>query len=865
MAKFIRQAALCSAALALCSGAFLPAQGPPSARFDLTGPRIEIRVTRAGRTLPIASVPNLQPGDQLRLHPDLPATQSVRYLLVAVFLRGTTNPPPDNWFFRIETWDKHVRAEGVTITVPEEAQQAILFLAPETGGDFSTLRSAVRGRPGIFVRASQDLAEAGFEQARIEKYLAQIRLVPPSDLKALAEHSMLLARTLNLRPNEDCFKRPIDTQYTCLTQSGSETLLDDGHGQTVVASLTSGANSEFLHAASATSLAGGGTYSAYVGAVVDLVRIMSGLHTAQYQYIPAIAFPQAASLNLRLNTPPSFHNPKSVIVIGLPSIQPSTAPPLRLTDPRLVTCLLRPEVVLPVEGAPLVFSTAFAHDLVLHVGQGASAVDIPLTADPFQGGLVLSPERPRNSLAAHAPSSPPLAAAANSVTSTVPGTTTGTVTGMWGFDTFSGPAVPLQGTPGRDWRIVADDPLIAGRENHLLLTSTGSACIQKITLDSPPGKQTDATWRAADKPDLIAVDLPLKSTDPGSLHLVIQQYGATHPETVSAKTFSEPANLASLLLHEGDTFATLSGTSLDQVQQMSLGDVVFTPSASVLSASFPSASTPDTDTSPAQPPSSAAGPRRDSLRLALPSGAPPPRPKGGENLTAKIMLRDGRTLTLPVTLLPARPAVTLLSKSFPRGGETSMHLASEEDLPVDKQLVFSLRSETPFPRSGKIEVANADDSLRASLTIPAGTLVLQDPHTLLATLDPLKTFGTSAFGPLRLRAVAPDGTSGDWIQLAVLVRLPTLTDIHCTADAGAACTLAGSSLYLVDAVGSDPALSNPTSVPAGFVGTTITVPRPLNLAPNLTAGRPPSTTLYVRLRDDPAAANSVVLPVLPQQ
>src|ERR1022692_1716468 len=98
------------------------------ARFDLIGPKVEVRVTRAGVTLPIASVPNLQPGDRLWLHPDLPPTQSVHYLLIAAFLRGTTNPPPDNWFTRIETWDRKVREEGITITVPAEAQQAILFL-----------------------------------------------------------------------------------------------------------------------------------------------------------------------------------------------------------------------------------------------------------------------------------------------------------------------------------------------------------------------------------------------------------------------------------------------------------------------------------------------------------------------------------------------------------------------------------------------------------------------------------------------------------------------------------------------------------------------------------------------------------------
>src|ERR1700677_4104569 len=303
MAKLLRRIRI-SGTLALLSLACTLLHAD-SSRFDLAGPKIEVHVTRSGKTLPIAQVPNLQPGDRIWLHPDLPPTQSVHYLLVAVFLRGTTNPPPDDWFFRIETWNKKVIEEGATITVPKEAQQVILFLAPETGGDFSTLRSAVRGRPGIFVRASQDLAQAGFEQARIEKYLASMRQVPPSDAKALHDHSTLLARTLNLKPNNDCFKLPVEMQYTCLTQSGNQTLLDDGHGQTVVDSLTSGANSDFINQASYTGLAGAGNYSAYVGAIVDLVRITSGLHTAHYQYIPAIAFPSAESLNLRLNTPPS--------------------------------------------------------------------------------------------------------------------------------------------------------------------------------------------------------------------------------------------------------------------------------------------------------------------------------------------------------------------------------------------------------------------------------------------------------------------------------------------------------------------------------------------------------------------------------
>src|SRR5579863_5652430 len=374
-------------------GAAATARAQATARFDLTGPKVEVRVTRAGVPLPIASVPNLQPGDRLWLHPDLPPTQSVRYLMVVAFLRGTTNPPPDRWFIRIETWDKKVREEGVEVTVPNEAQQAVLFLAPVTGGDFTTLRSAVQGRPGIFVRASQDLAAAGFEQARIEKYIDSMGRLSPaeeSDPKQLQEHSNLIAATLALKPNADCVKLPPDQQYTCLTQSGSQTLLDDGHGQSIIAALTGGESAGLIGAASTTQLAGSGLYSAYVGTIVDFVHIMGSMHTAQYQYIPAIAFPLQQQLNLRLNTPPSFHNPKSVIVIGLPSIQQTIPPPLRAADPKFVACLQKPGVVLPVEGAPLVYSTSFAHDLVLHLNLPAAAKpqDIPLTPDAFHGGLM---------------------------------------------------------------------------------------------------------------------------------------------------------------------------------------------------------------------------------------------------------------------------------------------------------------------------------------------------------------------------------------------------------------------------------------------------------------------------------------------
>jgi hypothetical protein len=251
--------------LALCLPTALRADD--KARFDLAGPKIDVRVTRGGKTLPIAQVPNLMAGDKIWVKADLPESQSNHLILIVAFLRGTTNEPPDNWFTEIDTWEKKT-VEGTTITVPEGAEQAIMFLAPETGGDFKTLRGAVKTKPGLFIRADTDLNEASFEQQRIERYLEAMKAVPAGDAKAIQEHSAKLAGTLALKPNADCFKQPVDQQVVCLTQSSAPVLMDDGHEQSVAVALSTGPSSDFITAASTTQPAGGGLYSAYVGAAV---------------------------------------------------------------------------------------------------------------------------------------------------------------------------------------------------------------------------------------------------------------------------------------------------------------------------------------------------------------------------------------------------------------------------------------------------------------------------------------------------------------------------------------------------------------------------------------------------------------------
>src|ERR1700744_3140739 len=114
------------------------------APFDLAGPVLEGKVPRGSDTLPASEVPNLAAGDRVWIKVDLPESQSVQYLMVAAFLSGSTNPPPEKWFFSCKTWTGTCGSQGLTVTVPQGAQQVMVFLAPDTGGGLSNLIGGVR-------------------------------------------------------------------------------------------------------------------------------------------------------------------------------------------------------------------------------------------------------------------------------------------------------------------------------------------------------------------------------------------------------------------------------------------------------------------------------------------------------------------------------------------------------------------------------------------------------------------------------------------------------------------------------------------------------------------------------------------------
>ena len=811
------------------------------AAFDLTGPKVQVRVQREGHTLPIAEVPNLQSGDRLWVHSDLPDSQSVHYLMIISFLRGSTNPPPDSWFTRVETWTKPASDEGVYVNVPEGAQQVMVFLAPETGGAFSTVRSAVRGKPGAFVRAAQDLEQASYDRQRLEKYLDSVR-EPLADPEQNKQRTTLLARSLNMKVDQQCFDKPTAQQVPCLTQNPDQLVLDDTHSETLVATLTGGPSSDLLVQASATPTAGAGYYSAYVGAVVDVVKILGSAHTALFQYIPALALPKKDDLNLRLNTPPSFRNPKSVIVIALPLIAPSANPPLRPVDATQVFCLNNPALVLPAEGAPLVFGTQLAHDFVLHMPiKSPAGIDLPAVPDPARGGFVIDTKSVQSLQ--------------------LQGEITGTLRGIWGFRSFEGPHFTLRASSPQQWIVASKDAsaLIVGREDTLHLESPAACCVKSVSVRDEKNKVSDVVWKLTKsetaKPETHTEDLevkvPLQKATAGTLTLLIHQLGISQPDEVPLHTYAEAGRLDAFNIHSGDAEGVLKGTRLDQITSMEVAGLQFTPEG--LSRVN----------------------QQDELKVICHDASVSQKLQPGTALAIHVTLKDGRHLDLQSSVEETRPRVTVLSKSVqldPSDSPSSISLENQNELPQDARLNFFLKTQVPenFPPAEKIEVATADDSFHVQLSEKDGNLTLQDSKTIFGVLDPVKLLGPSAFGPLKFRPIAADGTAGDWQPLVTLVRIPVLEGIQCvriaevkraeekTAEAKdneakpseKQCTLDGDKLFLIDAVSADPAFTNSITVPDGFVESTLTIPQP------------DGKSIYLRLRDDPSNVVTVNLPIV---
>jgi hypothetical protein len=474
-----------------------------------------------------------------------------------------------------------------------------------------------------------------------------------------------------------------------------------------------------------------------------------------------------------------------------------------------VFCAQKTGLVLPAEGAPTVYASPVAHDLRLHVEAKSGPIDVPLKADAAEGGLV------------------PL----HTIPMLPPGDFTGVVEGKWGFDDWGGPRFRLVSAEAGKWTVSPSDEsaLVVGREDTIHVNGENTLCIEKIEAQSSGASAVKLEWKSP-KPGALELGVPLKNAAPGPVTINIHQYGLSAPDKLTLTAYSEAASLDRLKLSAGDSEAALTGNRLDEVAKVSLNGIDWIPA----------------DLKRIQD--------QDQLRMKADKATDGLEP--GKHYTAKVELRDGRDLKVPVSVDPPRPEVTLLSKGTQdqaSADPSPVHFGSPNDLPVDGRLVFFLKSKTPenFPRDERVEVAATDNSFHTTLSVNDGSLMLEDANTALGVVEPLAKFGSSAFGPLQARAVSADGVAGNWLSLGTLVRLPGFRELHCPHSVSRPCTLTGTNLFLAESVASSPDFDNAVNVPADFTGTQLTVPHPSN------------GLLYLKLRDDPETVQTLALAAMP--
>lgn len=510
MSRLLRPFGLLALLLPLWLGAAAVRAAPSP--FDLAGPRLDVAVTRDGATLPLEWVPNLAEGDRISIRLDLPAGQGDRFRLVAAFLRGAVDRPPEAWFH--DTVSGRGKGGDLSLVVPKGAQQLALFVLPEGGAGRNAIVSAVRKQPGTFVRAVQDLNQASLDRARLDTFLDRLFQVGREDPANVNAASQVLTRSLAIKLKAECLQQPPELQAACLTGDRETLLFADTHSSALADTLT-GAPVDLAFQLSATPQGGYGSYSSYIGVVRDIFRLFGAFQSSQLQFVPALAKMSDSRITLLLNTPLSFAKPASVMVIGLPAIEAAKPPPLQAATTAPLLCAAQ-GAVLPVEGAPLVYATRYAHEMVLRVApDGSAPFDIPVHADARRGGFVLD-----RSL----PDPPPAPLPDQRVGAVIDAQ----LAGRWGFTPFAGPRFRLSDPRVNRWSAAPDTSLVVGRDNAVALTGDGGGCIDAITLRRGEAPPQPLTWRY-DGANAITVDVPLAKATPGPVTLTVTGATGTAP------------------------------------------------------------------------------------------------------------------------------------------------------------------------------------------------------------------------------------------------------------------------------------------------------------------------------------------------
>jgi len=191
---------------------------------------------------------------------------------------------------------------------------------------------------------------------RVEAYLAQVKVTSQTDLKSLKERTEMATRSLGIKLAQQCFDKPIDQQAPCLAQNPEGLVLDDANTQSLVSQLTGGDTAALMNAISSSNMAGAGAYSP-TSAPSSIPSGSSLPCIRAFSIYSGAGFANADTLNLAAQRAALVSQPQVCGGRRPASLGPAKPEPLHPVASADSFCAQKPGLVLPAEGAPMVFAS----------------------------------------------------------------------------------------------------------------------------------------------------------------------------------------------------------------------------------------------------------------------------------------------------------------------------------------------------------------------------------------------------------------------------------------------------------------------------------------------------------------------------
>jgi hypothetical protein len=558
----------------------------------------------------------------------------------------------------------------------------------------------------------------------------------------------------------------------------------------------------------------GAAFFPYVGATIDVIHLLGGARTADYQYLPAVAERHGDRIQLKLNHDPTFKRPKSVLVYVLPQVDATTPPGIVIDTEKDPACISSAASALPAEAPPSLYSAQYGHGwtLTLRDADGRTQHNISIKADPSVGGFLVSAGSVDQNLFRNDTS------------------VKGSITGHWGFKSVTLPPFTLEHSRSGAWQldVKQQESLIAGSHVVLNLSSPVASCIGQVQLNDGKGHHLAAVVSHTSATTVTAaLDLGPAAVGDGALE--VQQVGLNQPDQQKLRIYQPLPGVDQTTYFAGDHVIEFGGQRLGEIASAEFGGTHFDPADLLTSAE-----------------------KNDTAQFVQPDSAPVATVAANSTATAVLHLRDGRTMTVSFAVQASRPKVKILSVN-PRNPASTIQLQNQDAVPQDTQLNLTLQTVVPaaFQPDEKIQIRSDLQTAPVELALSHG-LMLQDPQTAIVSFVPAQLLGASTFGRLEFRVIDSRGVAGAWHALPKVVRLPQLTEIRCPPSLDSKCTLTGDQLYLLAAVSAEPSMKHAVRIPGGFTGASVEIPRPSG------------STIFIKLRDDPGTADAVLLPVIPE-